>query len=328
MTAPSLFENLQRSPARFDLSTALRIAEAEARARDLPMVIDAQPGAHLALAPVETVNADDRMIRVTANAMALVGPMSPLPIQYTELAARDRRRRAGGLSAFLDLFSDRLTWLFIEASEKYSLPKLLRWYRPNANGILRALNALIGFATPGLEDRTPLKGNTTLQYAGLLSQRTRSAVGLRALAQAELGLPVQVQQFHLRWRKLPQSEQSQMDGTVRLGANALAGAHVPDRSGQCRIIVGPVRYPDFMSLEKGQPRIERLHRLVRLYLGPVLDYDIQIILDRRDLPETQLGGGAPSARMGWNSWARNEPAIRDSDEAVITSGESHNAVDA
>lgn len=317
MSTSSPFDTLTQYPARFEFTTAMRLAQARARERDLPLIIQATPSTALASAPVDAVTEDAKAITVHTNVMQLVGPLSPLPPLYTELAAQDRRRRAGGLTAFLDLFSDRLTWLFVEASEKYSLPGLLRWYSPATNKILNAVNALIGFATPALETRQPLPKDATLRYAGLLAQRTRSAVGLRSLAQAELGLPVRVAQFHLRWRSLPQDQQSRMDGTVQIGVNAIAGAHVPDRAGQCRIVVGPVRYPDFLSLEGGQPRIERLHKLIRLYLGPVLDYDIQIILDRRDVPQTQLGGIGAAPRVGWNSWARHAPADRDSTEAVI-----------
>jgi type VI secretion system protein ImpH len=319
MTPSPLFDLLSKKPAAFDPATALRVAEAEAEQRGLPILVRAVPSALLEPLAVARVTATDTVIEAEAHLIGLTGPLSPLPPAYTEVAARDNRRRAGGLSAFFDLFSDRLTWLFVGATEKYNLPARLRWTRPGENTILTALRALIGFATPGMAEHAPLPGDDTLRYAGLFAQRTRNAEGLRALVAAELGLPVTVRQFHLRWRDVPATEQSRMDGNVRLGETAMAGSHTPDRASQCRIVIGPVRYADFLSLERGRPRLERLKRLVRLYVGPVLDYDINIILDRRDIPETQLGGGSSDVRLGWNAWARCEPALRDSDEAVIGS---------
>lgn len=317
VSAPTLFERLRRDPGAFDPITALRVAETEAHRRGMPILLKAAPSSALEPLAVSRVDVTEAGIEVETHLMGLAGPLSPLPPAYTELAARDQRRRAGGLSAFLDLFSDRLAWLFVEAAEKYSLAARLRWEGAEGNRILTALRALIGFATPGIETRAPLPGDGTLRYAGLLAQRTRNAEGLRALATAELGLPVRVEQFHLRWRAVPEVEQTRMTGNPRLGADTMAGSHTPDRAGQCRIVIGPVRYGDFMSLEQGQPRLERLQRLVRLYVGPVLDYDIQIVLDRRDVPETRLDAAGPAPRLSWNSWARSEPATRDSDDAVI-----------
>lgn len=318
MSAPPLFKRLTDDPAAFDPATALRVARAEARRRGVDLNLHTSPDTSLTPVAVSRVHDGDKgAIEVETHLMGLTGPLSPLPPAYTELAARDRRRRAGGLSAFLDLFSDRLTWLFVAAAEKYSLAARLRWEARERNTILTALRALIGFATPRINECAPLPDDGTLRYAGLLAQRTRNAEGLRVLASTELGLPVRVEQFHLVWRNVPESEQTLVNNSARLGLTAMAGSRIPDRAGQCRLVVGPVRYPDFLSLERGQPRLSRLQRLVRLYIGPVIDFDIQIVLDRRDIPETQLGRDGPIARLGWNSWARSEPATRDSDEAII-----------
>lgn len=316
MTArPSnLFDHLSTAPSDFEPITALRVAAAEAERRGVPLLVTARPETALTPLAVDLVTADEDAVRVDSHLFSYLGPLSPLPPGYTEVAARQRRQRAGGFSAFLDIFTDRLTWLFVAAAEKYDLAALLRWAKPSDNAILTALRGLLGFGAPAA--RTPLPGDEVLRFGGLLAQRTRSGEGLRAIAQAELGLPVKLEQFQLIWRDIPISEQSRFDGTMQLGLNASAGAKVPDRSGQCRLKIGPVRYADFLSLEKGQPRMERLMRLIRHYLPPGIDYDIQIVLDRRDIPETQLGGATPS-RLGWNSWSRLAPAANDSGDAII-----------
>ncbi len=321
MSSPSaLYQRLEAEPTSFDAVTALRVAEAEADRRGVPLSIRSSSDGALAGAPITEVSGEVEEIRIEAQILPLTGPLSPLPFAYTEIAARDRRRRAGGFSSFLMLFSGRMTLLFADAAEKYRLPDMLRWVPRDRNALIATFRALIGFGTADLQPRMPLEGDATLRYAGLYAQRTRSALGLRALAEAELRLPVRVKQFHQTWRPLPASEQSRANGLAQLGFDAVAGAFVPDRAGQCRIVVGPVRYPDFLSLEAGQSRVENLRRLVRLYLGPILDFDIQVILDRRDIPETQLGGGGAKVRLGWNAWARSEPAAADSDEAIVPGG--------
>lgn len=312
----NLFAQFEAAPHTFEPLTALRLAQAEAARRGIPCDIAAMPTGALAPTAIASVTSSDAAIRVEAAFAGLTGPLSPLPPAWTELAAVDRRRRAGGLPAFLDLFSGRLTTFFVRAAAKYDLPVLLQWTPRRANRVLTALQALIGI-TPSETTDTLLPNDSILSHAGLLAQRTRTAVGLRAMACDHLGLPVEVAQFHRRWRPVPASEQTQLDGSRALGRDASAGAWLPDCAGQVRLIVGPVRYADFLSLEVGQPRLRDFARLMRFAIGPVLEFDIQIVLDSRDVPQTQLGGDGPPARLGWNGWAIGGSAARNSDEAVI-----------
>lgn len=314
---PEVFARLQANPTAFDPLTALRVAQAEAERRGLPLDIRAAAENRLAPGPVSAVTVEEDAIVVIAPLIGLTGALSPLPPPYTEMAAREKRGNSGAFSAFIDLFTHELTRLFAAASAKYNFADLLQWARPEKNRVLQAVRALIGFGTEGLEDHAPLPEDATLRYAGLFAQRTRTAIGLERLAQTQLGLPVKIEQFRPHWYALPAEEQTQLDGTVRLADAPVAGANILDRSGQCRLVIGPLRYADFLSLEVGQPRLTDLARLVRLYLGPVMSFDMQIILDRRDIPMTQLGGDGPPARLGWNTWAKAEAATHDSEEAVI-----------
>ncbi|MDO5528028.1 MAG: type VI secretion system baseplate subunit TssG [Paracoccus sp. (in: a-proteobacteria)] len=320
---PSLFDQLCAAPGRFDPPTALRIARAEAAARGVALRISGQPQTALAPAPIARVYAAEDAVHVESHLLSYLGPLSPLPPGYVEIAASQRRRRAGGMAAFLDLFTDRLTWLFVGAAEKYDLAALLRWTGARAdkghgaarNPILDALRAMLGLGGAAAST-APLPGDQTLRFAGLLAQRTRNAEGLRLIAQAELGLPVRVEQFRLVWRDIPQTERAAMGAGLQLGVNSTAGAQLPDRAGQCRLVVGPVRYGDFLSLGPGQRRTQRLIRLAQHYLPMGMGFDIQIVLDRRDVPQTQLGGAVPP-QLGWNAWARVAPAATDSFDAII-----------
>ena len=313
------FERLLAEPGRFDAATALRVAEARAEASGRALRIACLPDNRLAPTAIAAAAEAPGEVRVETPLMGLVGALGPLPPAYTEIAARDRRRGAGGLGAFLDVFSGRLAMLYVAAAERHDMARLLRWHPPGRNRIVGALHALIGFGTPGMEPLRPLPEDETLRHVGVLAGRIRSAEGLRAILGSELGLPVEVEQFQLRWRRMPDEALTRLGGAQRLGDAAAAGDRAPDRGGQVRVRVGPVRYGDFLSLAEGQERLARLRRLVRLHLGPVVDFDVQVILEARDVPRTQLGGDGPAARLGWNAWARTEPARRDADEAVLGS---------
>ena len=313
------FERLLADPGRFDAATAIRVAEARAAAAGKALAITARPGNRLAATAIAAAAETETEVRLETPLMGLAGALSPLPPAYTEIAARDRRRGAGGLAAFLDVFSGRLAQLYAAAAERHDMARLLRWHPPGRNRIVGALHALIGFGTPGMERLRPLPEDETLRHVAVLSGRIRSAEGLRAILGAELDLPVEVEQFRLRWRRLPQAELTRLGGAQRLGDAAAAGERAPDRGGQVRVRVGPVRYADFLSLTEGQERLRRLRGLAQLHLGPVVDFDVQVVLDRRDVPRTQMGGDGPAARLGWNAWARTEPAARDAEEAVLGS---------
>ncbi|MBY5931949.1 type VI secretion system baseplate subunit TssG [Tateyamaria omphalii] len=315
--AQDTFDQLTRAPHRFEPLTALRLADAEAARRGIPMHVSAPPTGALSSTTITRVSVEADAIRVETALAGLVGPLSPLPPAWTEMAAADKRRRAGGMTAFLDLFSGRLAVLFARAAAKYDLPVLLQWAPRRANSILTALHALIGLATHGLEARSPLPDDAILAHAGLLAHRTRSAMALQAMARSHLGLPVRIEQFHPRWQPVPETEQPRLDGSRAMGHDASAGAWLLDRSGQIRLVVGPVRLADFLSLEPGQPRLRDFARLVRFAIGPVLGFDIQVVLDRRDVPETQLGGDGPAVRLGWNAWALGGEASHHATEAIV-----------
>ena len=61
-----------------------------------------------------------------------------------------------------------------------------------------------------------------------------------------------------------------------------------------------------------------LCHLVRLYVGLVLDFDVQLVLRASDVPECRLAPDAvPGPYLGWNTWVRGRPLERDADDAVF-----------
>lgn len=50
-------------------------------------------------------------------------------------------------------------------------------------------------------------------------------------------------------------------------------------------------------------------------MDPGLDFDVQVLLRKEDVPEARLGADAPA--LGWNAWLRQLPAERDADQSVF-----------
>jgi type VI secretion system protein ImpH len=318
--AKSPLDRLKAGPHRFDPFEALRYLEQAAGRTHIRGTITnrhvSAPLAGLAERPEGGCEIDVAFI-------GLAGPLGPLPPLYTEVALLARKRRARSFAAFLDIFVQRFAELFVRAAEKYRLPA--RVARDAANrttiggdGIVAALFALVGLGLPALRGRLSFPDSELLPYAGMLANRTRSAAGLEIMLCDLLGIPVRIESFSGRWVAVSPSEQTRLDGVTpqysRLGIDAVAGARMWDVQGTFRIVVGPLDYPDFLSLSPDGARMRRLVDAARFYAGPTLSFDVQLVLAKQAIPECRLAGA--NAMLGWNTWIKLLPSARDSGDAI------------
>jgi type VI secretion system protein ImpH len=154
-----------------------------------------------------------------------------------------------------------------------------------------------------------------LRYAGLWARRPRTALGLAALLSDYFELPVEVQQFHGQWLQLDPTDQSQLHAdcmNCRLGVNLVIGERVWDVEGKIRIRVGPLDYEQFVEFLPYRGAVTRskafflLSHLTRLYIGPTLAFDVQLLLRGETVPDIVLSDSAgPGLRLGWNTWLRS-----------------------
>lgn len=309
-----LANRLERDPGRFEPTTAFRVAQDF----DDGLAVRSQFGVSPAAIPVAFRRKSGKASLRSALA-GLLGPLGSLPPAYNELVMREERNKSRALSAFIDLFSTRMAELFVDAGEKYRLARLLRWSTDGTrNAFVTTLYALTGFGTARLRDRSGVDDDVLLRFSGFFAGRTRNASNLRAMLREFTGLPVEVEMFRGRWLSIPEYEQSRMVGNgVQLGVSAMAGSAIRDFSSGFRIVVGPLDYDDYIALTPGSRNVEELFALTRLFVGSGLDFDIQVVLKKAQVPFCQLGQAGDPPRLGWNSWARVAPAARDSDDAII-----------
>jgi type VI secretion system protein ImpH len=316
--AGSIIDLLERDPGRFEPVTALRIAEAAAEG-DLD--IAAHTGVSPAPLAVSALKAKGGRLSIRSALAALTGPLGSMPSTYNEQILREERNRSRALASFFDLFSARMTELFADACEKYRIARRLRWSGDRrANAFVVSLLALAGFGTKRLVERSGVDQDIILRFSGFFASRNRNTTSMRAMLEEFTGLPVDVELFHGRWLTIPQADRSRIGDPqgVQLGVNATAGAAFRDFNGSFRIVVGPLDYPDYLSLSPGGQNIRDIFALTRLYVGPALDFDVQVVLRKEAIPLCRLGQteGEPP-RLGWNSWARIAPAAKDSGDAII-----------
>ena len=312
----TLAEALERQIDRFEPFTALRLLGAGTAEDGAPEVRGRVTNRHSAT-PLSRAGRGIRA--VDAAFVGLVGLLGPLPPFYTETVLREEKRRSFALRGFLDLFVGRVVSLFVHADEKYRLPAAMaRHGAEGGDAVAAGLFGLIGLALPSQRNRMLIRDAHVLPYAGLLAREVRSAAGLEVVLADHLGLPVRVQPFRRRWLPIAPVEQTRLgasaDGFSRLGVDAVTGARTLDVTSTFRVVVGPVDYADFLGLAPRSRRMAELVELVRLYMDPGLDFDVQVLLRKEDVPQSRLGPDA--SRLGWNAWLRQTPAERDADQSI------------
>ncbi|MHA7163043.1 type VI secretion system baseplate subunit TssG, partial [Burkholderia pseudomallei] len=186
---PALEPVLLGEAKHFAYFQAIRLLRRIARERrgdaagrpDAPLPIHTRPNLSLSFpdTDVERIDkADDGGYRVVANFFGLYGVSSPLPTFYTEDLIDEAFRGRHAARGFLDVLHRALYPLLFDAWLKHRLA--LRIVEERDEHALRPLYALAGVDARIARD-AGLHEHALLRYVGLLSQRPRSAAGLRAL---------------------------------------------------------------------------------------------------------------------------------------------------
>lgn len=298
----------------------------------------------------------------------LVGPSGALPRHYTDLLLRIQRdakhAEKHALRDWFDLFTHRLLSLFVRAWEKYRF--WVPFERGEAtqhppDPFTHCLLSLAGLGMASLRNRirvvapegiaietgkqsaheehalARVEDAAILHYTGLLARRPRTAAGLAAALSDYFQVSVEVRQFQGQWLRLEPDDQSQLGchaGHCRLGEDMVIGERIWDVEGHIRIRLGPLDYGEFIELLPHRAAVREskafflLSHLTRLFIGPTLDFDVQLLLKAEAVPNCILGDDSgPGCRLGWNTWLRArdgdvcvEDAVFDGQEVFRLSG--------
>ncbi|HMK85285.1 MAG TPA: type VI secretion system baseplate subunit TssG, partial [Steroidobacteraceae bacterium] len=261
---------------------------------------------------------------LTVTLMGLIGAIGVLPGHYSRLVLEALRDNNEAPRDFFDMFNHRALSLFVRAAEKYRLP--LAFERaPGADPISGVLLALIGLRGAALKGRQALRDETLLYYAGHFSRCVRTADALRQMLSEHFDRPVGISQFQGHWADLLPEEQTRLGGTsagaagyALLGSSAVVGARVWDVQGSFRVTLGPLDYPQFLRFLPGAADMEQLASLTRTYVGPQLDFDVQLTLKGSEVPALALSVDPErGARLGWNTWLPTRGARGDASDAIL-----------
>lgn len=305
-------QELRQEPHRFSLFAALRLLECSEPARprigaarrpeDEAVRVEQTP--HLTFAPgdLESVQAGPGgRLRVAQFGFGIFGPNGALPTHLTEYAFERRRHHEdGAVSDFVNLFQHRLATLFYRAWAESD--PVASHARPDDDDFARYLGALIGLVDEAAAGRDSIPAAAKLSRAGLLGSASRSADGLESLLSDYFGQPIRVRQFVGSWLRVPDELRTRLgarDGYGALGATATLGGASWQCQGRFEVVVGPVRFEDFLQFLPGSRALRALADLVRLYTSGEWAWQVRLLVNAGDAPGISLGR---VGRLGWTSW--------------------------
>jgi type VI secretion system protein ImpH len=245
---------------------------------------------------------------MTVNFMGLIGPLGALPNYVTELIGARLRVKDSTLLAFLNIFNHRLTSFFYQAWEKNHFT--VAYERDRRDPLTACLYSVIGFGTPGIRDRQPVEDESFIYYAGLFGLIPKSALALESVLGDYFDIPVEVEPFIGTWRTLAEPDHcavgTDMPESTQLGLGAVVGEEIWDQGSRVRLKLGPLsfaRYAEFLPTGAAWPA---LRAIARSFCGNDLEFEVQLILRREEVPALELREPAGDALcLGWDTWLKS-----------------------
>lgn len=321
-------EKLKLDPTRFHIFQALRLIESEYADRPRlgesrrPREDAVRLGQVAELAfPTSTLAGfdppeDGRPGHLDNRFFGLFGPNGPLPLHLTEYA-RDqlRNRHDPTFVAFANIFTHRMLSLFYRVwASGQPAPS---FDRVGSDPFQRKVAALAGYAGDELEARDAMPDLAKRHFAGRLGLGTKNAEGLLAILSAFFRAAVTLESFIGCWLPLEPGDRWRLGSRVRLGRTASLGGKVWSRSSKFRLRLGPLSLDEFRRMLPGGTSLARLEAIVRNYVGDALDWDLNLVLRRDEVPVAVLGRDAV---LGHICWIGRRDCPSDARDLFLTPG--------
>jgi type VI secretion system protein ImpH len=161
-----------------------------------------------------------------------------------------------------------------------------------------------------------------IYYAGLLSERPRSAQALQQILADYFDVPVAIEQFSGAWYGLDPETQCRLaeenTDSGELGYGAVVGDEMWNQQSRVRIVLGPLNLERYREFLPDGRSFEPLWSWVRFFSNDEWDFEVKLILDREQVPACTLGtDGISGPQLGWVSWIKSAPFSRDPGDTVL-----------
>lgn len=273
----------------------------------------------------EKAEAEETTRDLWVNFLGLLGPGGPMPLSVTEYVYnRLQNHNDTTLAAFLDIFNHRMISLFYRAWSRSQ--QTVSHDRRDDDWYADYVGSFLGLGDRAFHSRDVLPDELKLFYSGHLSCRTRNAEGLQAILEDFFERPVAIEGFIGQWIHLTPQDRSRLGGAAAnscLGVTTILGSRLWECQHQFRIRIGPMSYAQYETLLPGGDGLRQLAAWARFYVGDELGWEVQLVLDKREIPAVSLGH---RGRLGWSCWLNARRPQKDADDLVLRQsamGENH-----
>ena len=324
-------ELLRSEPYRFEFFQAIRLLERMAPDRkplgrftnpaDEVARLGAFPSLSFPASEIQSIDwPEGKPPLLAVNFMGVTGPQGPLPHFYTTLILARLRSGDRTLRDFLDLFHHRMLSFFYQAWEKYRFA--VSYERGERDRFSHHLLDLIGLGTLGLQERLAVPDDAFLFFAGILGQRPHSAHALELLLNDYFEVPCEVIQLVGGWFRLDATTEccigERSTPSEQLGLGAVVGDEVWNQQARARIRIGPLELENYLDFLPTGSAYQPLRSLLRFWTNEEIDFEVQLVLEREEVPRCQLGGEGDSApQLGWVTWMKSKPMERHPEETIF-----------
>lgn len=253
---------------------------------------------------------DAARFTLTPAFLGLLGVHGGLPFTVTErIAAAQRWGDDDSGRAFVDIFTQRLTTLFFEATSKFRLEQSL-----DADGtdtrlpLLLALAGIRNALTRSAQEKAgAIPEDVMAHYAGLLRTRPASANAVAQVLSDYFAVPIALEPFVGNWDYVPENKRARLGSRTcagaKLGHGAMLGDRIWRRDLQATIHIGPVGRADFERFLPGTPGAAALENMLALFGLPSLTFDVRLHLKPSAARRVVLTTRKPeeASRLGWDA---------------------------
>jgi len=320
----NIIEDISENPHQFGFYEAMRLIECYYKDRtrlgetlksaDDMIRLGQTPTTAFAPATLSTVSTEkDTLMHLKVYFFGMFGPNGALPLHLTEYAnERVRTARDESFIHFMDMFHHRLLCLFYRAWANKE--PTVHFDRPELDRFHIYTGSLLGIGTQAIQDRDRMPDNSKMHYAGHMSTQTHHAEGLSSVLQAFFQVPVKIKEYIGEWLEIPEHSRCLLGTSLeggKLGEDAVLGGQSWQRQFKFRVLIGPMCLDEYEGLLPGKDKLKQVSAILKNYVGMEMTWDINLILEKDDVPKTRLGS---FGQLGWSTWLSSKPMKADADD--------------
>jgi len=257
---------------------------------------------------------------ITSNAIGieqfgLLQALTALPDHYLDMLTVKKHDHDDTLKEFIHIFNQRIIELSYLAWKKSRL-NLAFNLNPNQNTSKRCLSSLSGQYC-GESSAIPI--DAKIYYSQLLINKCKHASGLARLLQDYFSMPVTIEQNKGQWLDSERTHLTTLSRKHRqnsLGKDTFIGTRHWVCQYKIRIKIGPLTMNEYTDMLPEQSGFNALIEWIKLYCPKHLEFDIQPILHKDDIPKAILMKGN-TQRLGYTYWLSTQKPQNHSKQLIL-----------